>query len=93
MKTLEQTRKLKFDARSEYIKDRDKLVKVRSRLKQKLVAKFSPGKTTKEIAAYALEVHNMLLSKSLREMVADYSHFMSFSKATIERAKNFVGPA
>jgi len=35
----------------------------------------------------------MLLSKSLREMVLEYQNFMSFSKATIERAKNFVGPA
>ena len=26
-------------------------------------------------------------------MVAEYQDFMSFSKATIERAKNFVGPA
>jgi len=40
------------------------------------VAKFSPGKTNREIAAYALEVQNMLQSKSLREIVDEYSGFM-----------------
>lgn len=42
--------------RTEEARERDKIMKVRYRLQQRLVSKFAPGKTNKEIAAYTLEV-------------------------------------